>query len=271
VNPYVRILRPGNCTMSALAVLLVGLISKGLEVFAQFSTLLLGMLTVFLITAGGNVINDYYDRETDKINHPDRPIPSGEISPSIAVVYASLLFSGGILASYFISTCALLIASYAVFLLLLYESSLKYEGFVGNVAVSILVGMLFVFGGAVFGNLSLMTVFALMAFFANLGREIMKDIEDMVGDINRRTLPKKIGRRYAGMVAFSSILISVLLSPIPYLFFSFSLYYLALVLISDGIFIYAAIIQFKDPHQGQKYAKYGMLAGLVAYLIGGLT
>ncbi len=257
--------------MSAVAVLLVGFISLGAGIFKNFILLILGILTVLFITAGGNVINDYYDRDVDTINHPYRPIPAGEISPQKALIYAVFLFTAGIFTSYMISQCALLVASYAVFLLLLYESSLKSQGLVGNIAISILVGMLFVFGGVVFGRLSLMLTFALMAFFANLGREIIKDIEDMAGDINRKTLPKKIGRRYASLVAMFSILTAVALSPIPYLFFSFSIIYLIVVLFSDGIFIYASIIQFRDPHKGQKFTKYGMLVGLLAYLIGGLT
>ncbi len=271
MNPYLKILRPMNCIMSSIAVLLVGLIASGVDSIFQWKELLFGMLTVFLVTAGGNVINDYYDREVDKINHPERPIPSGKISPRTAVIYSGILFLLAIFTSYLISTCALLIASYAIFVLLLYESSLKYEGFVGNISVSILVGMLFVFGGAIFGKLPLMAVFATMAFFANLGREVIKDIEDMTGDINRRTLPKRIGKEKAGMVAFSSLIVGVALSPTPYLYFSFSIYYLLSVLVSDGIFIYAALIQFKDPHKGQKYVKYGMLMGLLSYLIGGLT
>ncbi len=271
VNPYIRITRPINCLMSALAVVLVGLISLGQNIVQNWLNLVLGIATVVLIAAGGNVINDYYDRDVDKINHPERPIPAGEIRPNIAVVYAAILFALGILTSFLISTCALLIASYAVVILLLYESSLKYEGFAGNVAISILVGMLFVFGGAIFGRMLLMIMFALMAFFSNLAREIIKDVEDMSGDINRRTLPKKIGRYMAGMVAFLSTILAVSLSPIPYLYFSFSQYYLFAVMISDGIFIYAALIQFKDPHRGQKYVKYGMLMGLLSYLIGGLT
>jgi len=257
--------------MSMVAVFLVGVISLGYDVFSLLYALLLGMLTVFFITAAGNAVNDYYDREVDTINHPERPIPAGEVTPQSAVIYAALLFAGGIITSYFISTCALLIASYAVFILLLYESSLKYEGLEGNVAVSILVGMLFVYGGAIFGKLPLMSIFALMAFLANLGREIIKDIEDMSGDINRRTLPKRVGREKASLIAMLSIFLSVALSPIPYLFFGFSIYYILTVLISDGIFIYASLIQFKEPHAGQKYVKYGMLAGLMAYLVGGLT
>ncbi len=271
MNPYIAIIRIGNCVMSVVAVLLVGIISVGYGITSYLLQLTLGILTVFLITAGGNVINDYYDREVDKINHPERPIPSGKIKPQTAVIYSAFLFSGGILSSYFISTCALLVASYAVFMLLLYESSLKYEGLAGNIAVSILVGMLFVYGGVIFGNLSLMAIFATMAFFANLGREIIKDVEDMAGDINRRTLPKKIGRKKASLLAMSFLYASVLISPLPYLLFGFSIYYILAVLVSDGIFIYAAHIQFKDPHAGQKYVKYAMLAGLIAYLVGGLT
>ncbi len=271
MNPFVRILRPLNCVMSALAVLLVGVIAVGAGIIGHLLNLALGMATVFLISAGGNVINDYYDREVDKINHPNRPIPAGEISASTAVVYSAALFGAGILFSYFISTCTLLIASYAVFLLLLYESSLKQEGFAGNVAVSILVGMLFVFGGVIFGKLALMVLFALMAFFTNLAREIIKDIEDMSGDINRKTLPKKIGSLKSSKLALTFLILGIALSPLPVLLFSFSLYYLAAVMVSNGIFIYAGVIQFKDPHRGQKYIKYGMLAGLVAYLIGGLT
>ncbi len=271
MNPYLKIMRPVNCVMAAIAILLVGLISSGLNSIFNWEPLVFGILTVFLVTAGGNIINDYYDRDVDKINHPERPIPAGQITPQIAVIYAAILFALAIGISYLISMCALFIASYAIFVLLLYESSLKYEGFVGNIAVSILVGMLFVFGGAIFGNIPLMSIFALMAFFANLGREIIKDIEDMVGDINRRTLPKRIGKDKAAMVSLSSIFIAILLSPIPCLCFSFSIYYLLSVLVSDGIFIYASFIQFKDPHKGQKYVKYGMLMGLLSYLIGGLT
>ena len=257
--------------MSALSVLLVGIIARGTSIVYDWRTLILGMITVFFITSAGNTINDYYDRESDKINHPERPIPAGKITPVNAVVYSLILFAIGTVSAYFISTCALLIASYAIFILLLYESSLKYEGFSGNISVSILVGMLFIFGGAIFGNMYLMVVFSIMAFFANLGREIIKDVEDIAGDINRKTLPKRVGKYRAEINAMLFIIAGIALSPLPYFIFSFSVYYMAAVLISDGIFIYGMFIQFKSPHKGQKYIKYGMIVGLLAYLIGGLT
>jgi len=257
--------------MGALAVFLTGLIAKGLKITDFVLQLILGMLVVFFITAAGNVINDYFDRESDLINHPERPIPAGEIKPRSALIYSSVLFIVGVVLAFPINLCSFIVAILAVALLLLYEYSLKNEGFSGNITISILVGMIFLFGGTIFGELSLMSLFALMAFFSNLGREIIKDVEDMTGDINRKTLPKKIGRSYSLLLSMLFIYTSVALSPLPYFLFSFSMFYLYAVIFADAIFIYATIIQFKDEHKAQKWVKYGMIAGLIAYLIGGLT
>ncbi len=271
MNPYLRIIRPLNCIMGSIAVLLVGLIAIGLNIVNYFLHLFFGMLVVFLITAAGNVINDYFDRESDLINHPYRPIPAGEIKPRTALIYSAVLFAMGIIIAYPINLCSFLISIFAVFLLLLYENSLKNEGFVGNVTISILVGMIFIFGGAIFGDMPLMLLLSLMAFFSNLGREVMKDVEDMAGDINRKTLPKKIGKKKSQIIAAVFIYVAISLSPLPYILFSFSIYYLIVVAIADAIFIYATLIQFKNEHLGQRWVKNGMLVGLISYLIGGLT
>ncbi len=271
MNPYLRIIRLLNCVMSSLAIILVGIVIEGFDIIALWLPTLLGILVVFFVTGGGNVINDYYDREVDLINHPERPIPSGEIVPKNALIYSSILFFLALIFAFFINICSLLIASYAIILLLLYESSLKKEGFVGNITISILVGMLFIFGGAIYGDFPLLIIFALMAFFANLGREVIKDIEDVSGDIDRKTLPKRIGKRKSGILASIFFYIAISLSPLPYFLFSFSIYYLIVVAISDIIFIYSSIIQFKDPEKGEKNAKIAMLVGLISYLVGGLT
>ncbi len=271
VNPYLKIIRPFNCVMGALAVVLVAIIVNGLNLIDYSQEVILGMAVVFLSMAGGNVLNDYYDRDVDLINHPNRPIPSGEISPKNAVVYGTVLFSIALFLALLINPCALAIAAYAQIIMLLYESSLKKEGFVGNVAISILVGMIFIFGGAIIGNIQKVIIFAFMAGLANLGREIVKDVEDICGDLDRKTLPKKIGKKRAGIVASIFFISAVALSPLPYLLLGFSIWYLLTVMISDAIFIYTSIIHFKNPSLGQKYAKLAMLAGLGAYLVGGLT
>ncbi len=257
--------------MSSLAVVLVGVIIQGYEIGNYWLATLLGSAVVFLVTAGGNALNDYFDREVDLINHPERPIPSGEITPRKAIFFGTLLFLLGIIISGLINLLTFIIAVLATALLLLYERNLKKLGFVGNVTVSALVGLLFIFGGAIYGKIPLVSVFAMMAFSSNLGREIVKDIEDMGGDVDRKTLPMKIGKKNAGITATIFFLIAVALSPLPYLFGYFDMYYLLAVTISDIIFIYSSIIHFKDPHRGQKSAKAAMALGLLAYLVGALA
>jgi geranylgeranylglycerol-phosphate geranylgeranyltransferase len=113
-------------------------------------------------------------------------------------------------------------------------------------------------------------IIALLAFLAILGREIVKDIEDMEGDFDRLTLPKRIGARNAGIAASASFLIAVALSPLPYIDGTFGIWYLGGVLFADATFIYCAIVHFRNPTKGQKMAKYGMLLALMAFLIGGI-
>jgi geranylgeranylglycerol-phosphate geranylgeranyltransferase len=110
----------------------------------------------------------------------------------------------------------------------------------------------------------------IMAFLATLGREIVKDIQDMSSDFDRRTLPQRIGARSAGVVASVSFLTAVFLSFVPVMAGIFGLEYLAAVLFADAIFIYCSIVHFRNPRQGQRWAKYGMLVALIAFLLGGL-
>jgi len=271
VNPYLKLIRPVNCLMASLAVILVGIIVRGYGISEYWVQTLLGVIVVFFTTAGGNTLNDYFDREVDMINHPERPIPSGKITPKNAMFYGSSLLLLSLLVSVFINSLTLLIVIIAIVLILTYEYSFKKKGFVGNVTISTLVAMLFIFGGAIYGNIPLTSIFAIMAFSSNLGREIVKDIEDMGGDIDRITLPMKIGKKYAGISASIFFLIAVALSPLPYILGFFDIYYLIAVLLSDILFIYASVIQFKDPTKGQNTAKIAMVLGLISYLIGGIA
>ena len=169
MNDYLLIMRPHNCLIGAFAVFVVSVVSVGMDIFNSTIHLIFGMLVVFTIIAGGNIINDYFDRENDAINHPERPLPSGKISCSSALSYSIIMFSLSILFAFLISNYALFIASYAIFLLVLYESPLKKEGFVGNVTISILVGMIFIFGRVIMGDIMPVIILACMAFSLNLG------------------------------------------------------------------------------------------------------
>jgi geranylgeranylglycerol-phosphate geranylgeranyltransferase len=243
------------------------------------------MLVAFLYTGAGNALNDYYDRFTDRVNHPKRPIPSKRIRPESARKFSVMLFAAGMLLALFIgwprlNWLTIGIAGLSSLLLAAYEMRLKARGFVGNITVSWLTASLFLFGGAaavpslgpsVFP--APLLVLALLAFLASVGREIIKGIEDVEGDRDRRTLPRLVGPIPAGRIAGMWIGLAVALSPLPV--FPLAIFrpewYLPAVLLADAMFIYSVRVVFRNPGKASRAAKLAMLLALVAFLLGALT
>ena len=110
----------------------------------------------------------------------------------------------------------------------------------------------------------------LLAFLATLSREIIKDVQDVEGDADRRTLPKSIGIPRATALAAAMVVLAVALSPIPVVFGLLGQGYLYAVVAADAIFIYS-ITRFKDPARASTLLKFAMGVGLVAFIAGGFT
>ncbi|MEM4161145.1 MAG: UbiA family prenyltransferase [Thermoplasmata archaeon] len=278
MHPYLEIIRPGNCILASTGVLVGGIIAAGASALAlsNLPQLLLAMVVVFLSTGAGNVLNDYMDRDVDRINHPERPIPAGKIKATHAQIYACTLFLAALPFALFAehSTALTFIFLLAVLLMLAYEFKFKAEGLSGNLIVSLLTAMVFVFGGCAFGNPLLTIPFSLISFLASIYREIVKDIEDVEGDFTRRTLPKKVGKRNAGFMAISALALAIGFSPAPLLLPEFKflpkLAYALLIFGADMLFIYSATFTLKSPKKAQKLAKIGMLVGTISFLLIGL-
>lgn len=271
-SAYLKLLRPGNCVMGAVGALLAAVICAGLTGTEDaLVDVALSMLVVVLFTGAGNALNDYFDRETDKVAHPERPIPQGLIAPKTALHLSVLLFAATVAISLAVNLWSLAIVVTSIVVMVGYEVLLKAEGLAGNMAISWLTGALFLFGGAAVERMEVAWILALLAFLATLGREVIKDIQDIEGDRGTRlTLPMRIGRGRAGMVASAAFFGAVVLSPAPYLLGLLSLWYVMTVVVADAIFIYCALIHFADPENGQRVAKLAMLVSLVAFLLGGV-
>lgn len=269
---YLKLFRLGNCVMAALGALLASVICAGVDEVSHFvMEIALSMAVVVSFTAAGNSLNDYYDREVDRVAHPERPIPSGKVAPQTARALAFGLFAIAFILSVFINWQSVTIVLVSIVIMVGYERSLKAEGFAGNLAISWLTGALFLFGGAAVGKLELAWILAALAFLATLGREIVKDIQDIEGDKgSRRTLPMRVGVKNAGIAGSAAFFGAVALSPLPYLQNLLSIWYVPVVVAADGIFIYCALIHFQDPEKGQKVAKLGMLVALLAFFLGGV-
>ncbi len=271
-NPYVRMARPLNCILASVSIPIIMVTLYGLESPSPERALftILGMLVVSSFTAAGNTLNDYFDRDGDKINHPERPIPAGDVTPENALRFATILFVLSIALALFLPWfLPQLIVIVSVVIMISYELKLKGEGLPGNASISWLTGSLFVFAGAIYGNIEVPLVLGALAFLATMGREIAKDIQDIKGDFQRKTFPKRVGIKTAKIFAAGTIIAAVVISPYPYIQGLLSIYYLIIVVIADIIFIYSLLI-FKEPKRTQNFIKLGMVVSLLAFLFGGI-
>ncbi len=176
---------------------------------ANFQFGLLVFATV-LIAAGGYVINDIFDQETDAENKPKKAIVGNSISESMAYnIYVALTISG-VCIGYYLSNVIqrpmfLIIFILIASLLYFYATTLKQIALIGNIVVALIlsfsvliINFFDIFPATADDNRDLMRPiflilfdYAIFAFVINLIREIVKDLQDINGDYNQgmQTLP----------------------------------------------------------------------------------
>jgi geranylgeranylglycerol-phosphate geranylgeranyltransferase len=279
MRAFLQLIRYGNCSMAAFAVavgvlIAFNILNKGTVVFPYYDTGLV-FLVGFLVTGGGNAINDYFDIDIDAVNKPWRPIPSGQVILSHALYFSLMLFALGTALAFVINPICGTIALVNSLLLIYYAKTLKRTVLIGNIAVAYLTGSTFLFGGAVFGlaGLEVLLVLFLLATFATVAREIVKDIEDIEGDRKdgASTLPIKLGAKRSAYLAAFIGFIAVLLSPLPYLQSIIpSTTYLYIVALADVFFVIAAfeILVRNDAARSSKLFKVAMAFALVSFVAG---
>lgn len=299
---FIKLVRPINIaiifiTMYALrffyTVLTNVVVKTGLGEQLDFFLL---VVSILLIAAGGNIINDYFDVKADRINKPAKLIISKHVKPRLAIV-----------SHWFLNGIAFLIGAYLsikhssfsfVFIHLVcinalwfYSLYFKRKAFVGNLIVSVLTalvpitcGIYFHFTGLssagnstnfwinfLYEDYRLILGMAIFAFLLNLAREIVKDIQDIKGDLELKatTLPIQFGKKTAkwstALILLSIPSISILLY-LPHIqllnddilfFFPFVL---ALLLVSVSLFLV-----FHDNHikTVDRLLKIAMFLGLI--------
>jgi geranylgeranylglycerol-phosphate geranylgeranyltransferase len=291
---YLEIIRPRNCLMAAFAVLIGSFLILKLDLPEVWEPVAFAMVAALLITAAGNVINDYFDIEADRLNRPERPIPSERVSVRGALAYSIIMFIAGILLAAFTNWLTFGIAIFNSLLLIVYSWSLQHKTFFGNFTVAYLTGSTFLFGGAAVGNIRLPLIFGLLAALATFSREIFKDLEDIEGDkttfIKKQSFVKKrILERFivtdkgvilkykerAGLAtAGISLAAAILLSPAPFMLGLLGFEYLIFAIPADAVFALSILMARKakktqDFGKLSRLIKYGYLLGLMAF-IGGI-
>jgi 4-hydroxybenzoate polyprenyltransferase len=198
---------------------------------------LLLVLATILITAGGYVINDYFDTRTDLLNRPGRVVIGRQISRRSAIILHWILNFAGILTGFYLSYyigIPLLGLSFIVVagLLWFYSTTYNRQFLVGNLVIAFLTAMVPVmvvifeipmlnreYGSTLirFNQAGFLYIFAWVgsfgyfAFITTLIRELIKDIEDFKGDMvqGRKSVPIVLGISYTKLIVGGLIFLTV--------------------------------------------------------------
>ncbi len=265
--------RPVNVIIAMLSIVVAALIAGALE---PVNHVVFAAVAGGLLTSGANAINDVFDVEIDRVNKPARPLPQGLITLRGASGFAWSCFALGICLSALIDAICFLISILAVIVLVLYSAFLKRMVFWGNAVVGLLTGMAFCFGAAAVGRLEAGAVPAVFAFLMHLGREVIKDMEDVEGDrqYQANTLPVRYGLRPARVLVSCVLSLLVVLTWIPWLLGWYGEVYLFVVFIGvNTVLIYSAIMVWlggtkEHFRRLSGLLKADMIIGLIAIYLG---
>jgi len=222
--------RPVNGFITLVSVATAGFLLRDVPTFEKLTLAALGAA---LICGFGNAINDSLDHAIDRINRPERPIPSGRLTVRQGYMSAVLHLAAGLVLASFVNTTCLLIAALAALLLLGYAIFGRRLLLIANVLVAGVSALSFVYAAGVAENwewnqVRLAALGAVFVFLFHMGREIIKDMEDIAGDAasGARTLPVTFGLRTSQVVTvviFGLLVAAILLA---YVVLGLSIWYL---------------------------------------------
>lgn len=273
---YLQLMRPVNLGILLLMQLLI--LGKGsgwnIDLLRMPECLLLA-LAIVCTAAAGNVINDLHDIETDAVNKPGKRWIPDVVSRKQAYIFYAALVLAALMASWFVELGFFLFCAAVSLLLYFYTLELKGIPLAGNILIAMLTA------AAVFcTRLGLYDTtripfaeLSALAFFVNLSRELVKDIEDQPGDAAAgiQTFAVRFGNvktyRLAAFVLFPTVLLSA--APLIFGFenLPFRLHYAlaAVFLFRTFISIYRAD-ELKQARQLSLQLKLALFFGLLGIL-----
>lgn len=254
--------------------LALGYTVQGLQLHMSNFDFSLLLLSVLSIAAAGNIINDYFDTKTDRANRPEKLVVGRTIKRRVAIALHFTLNGIGLLLAFWLCYKIHSVKLFGIFVfstlaLWFYSTHFKRQMLSGNIVISLLVALvpvtvaLFEFANNSLFDLNVLNLnvdgfgnsllrkgaficiaYAVFAFFTNLIREIVKDMEDVEGDnlIGARTVPIVLGETYTKYFVLAlAIFTGVLLAMVQQLVWSFDLKFMFWYLV---IFVQVPLVIF---------------------------
>jgi geranylgeranylglycerol-phosphate geranylgeranyltransferase len=259
-------IRPLNCLLAAFGVLIGAAVANfGLALSVPVLT---AMIAAFLVCAGGQTINDYFDFAVDKRKGRH------QFEDRNHYLWLSLaLFAAGNALSWTLNGVAFQIAGAITILLVVYSGLLHRYKVFGNMVVALGTALPLIFGATVFGHYQAIIFLAGAAFLVNWAREIVKDVQDESANRGRKvTLPMLIRAHIVNTIMFILVIAAILVAFLPVVFDVFgNFWYMVLVGVASILFLKAAweLREFK-PKASQTTFKIAMAVALIGFLAGTL-
>ncbi|NEP19688.1 MAG: UbiA family prenyltransferase [Leptolyngbya sp. SIO4C1] len=153
------------------------------------------------MNAAACAINDYWDIDADRIDHPERPLPAGRLSPAQAYQAAAILFATALLAALLLGWAPFLLTVCCTIALWYYSQLLRYSGILGNFVVAFTIAAILFFGSLV-GQRPLALLYPTVFLFGlAFAKEIVWDIHDAAGDRSAAILT--VADHWSDRMAFS--------------------------------------------------------------------
>ncbi|TAH43695.1 MAG: prenyltransferase [Bacteroidetes bacterium] len=243
------------------------------------------VFSTLLLAAGGYIINDLFDLETDAINKPNKNIIGKIISVNTARTLFYTLSISGILIGFYLAwkIDTLIMGSIHVFSmasLWMYSSYYKRRFLSGNILIAFLSALSLLIVGLFepefYRNFIYLLFYAGFAFMISLIREIIKDMEDLEGDMKTdcKTIPVRLGLSNTKKVVYVLILVTVvLLVAVIYNFFFENKVFNFWMMITMFIIPFVALVslirsaeQKKDYYYAGVFTKVIMVGGVLSML-----
>lgn len=157
IRNYLQLIRPAN-VVTAISDVLAGVALSGL--FTIFDKDLHSLSIVYLcistvcLYAAGIVFNDIFDFELDKVERPERVLPSGRVSLKNAIIFGTILNIVGIISAFQVSVLSGYLAVAIAISCLVYDKFAKHNAVLGPLNMGLCRGLNLLLGMSIL-NLSL--------------------------------------------------------------------------------------------------------------------
>ncbi|MDO9087187.1 MAG: UbiA family prenyltransferase [Anaerolineaceae bacterium] len=235
----------------------------------------LGFALGLFLSSSAMIFNDIFDLEVDRINTPHKPLPSGKLSTTEAIVFGLVTAAIAWILALLINPFVFVLSLILWILGFLYNWKLKAAGLLGNLIVATNVAMTFIIGGISVGEASnpMVWIFGMIAFVFDLAEEIAGDAMDMEGDQKRgsRSLAILHGKKTALRISCGLFFVMIFLTLLPILLGETSLAYILPIFLMDGAIIFFTIrlmrsMTHKEGHQAMRGLYISATIGLVAFI-----